>query len=616
MARSTSARAYRGVSSSSRRDTQTSIAIGRAVTDTGRVKTVRGKLVVLVLVCVAPAIVGAVLRSRESERDMMEQVERRVNGANRRFGLEMDEYQENAKLALSLAEHSTKFGKAVAERDAAGASRLVARLGDLYKHRVVIAADAAGKVLAAANAEHGPRSLGPAAGPDFARLLAGEPLAGISPVTFDGGRGYALVTAAPVRVDGAQVGAIALLTPISAAYLEYLEPKLNADLSLRVNGKLVASCPDHPLPELDAQKDSVVFKETGGKLFAVKNFRPEKLQRPGMDLEITASRDVTELRDELRRDTLVHLGGLALLTVVVLALALRFASRIGRAVGAISEAAQKVRAGQYVTAPVVRSGDELESLAVGFNAMVEGLRERDQLRETFGRYVTRQVADHLMKGNVSLGGELVAVTVLFSDIRSFTTISETMEPRALLDFLNEYFSGMVESVMRHHGVVDKFIGDAIMAVFGAPVPHADDPLHAVKAALDMRARLGEVNVRFKARGLPEIKTGIGLHSGRVVAGNMGHVDRMEYTVIGDAVNLASRLEGLTKELGCDVILSQDLLDQVAASVEVAPLRMVKVKGRDREIMVYRLIGLKEAAPAPAPAEAQAAPQAGLEPASA
>jgi adenylate cyclase len=585
------------------------------------VKTVRGKLVVLVLVCVAPAIVGAVLRSRESERDMMEQVERRVNGANRRFGLEMDEYQENAKLALSLAEHSTKFGKAVAERDAAGAARLVARLGDLYKHRVVIAADAAGQVLAAANAEHGPRSLGPEAGADFARLLAGESLAGISPVKLDGGSGYAIVTAEPVRQDGPggkQVGAIALLTPISAAYLEYLEPKLNADLSLRVNGKLVASCPDHPLPELDAQRGNVAFKEVSGKLFAVKNFRPEKLQRPGMDLEITASRDVTELRDELRRDTLVHLGGLAVLTLIVLALALRFASRIGHSVGAISEAAQKVKAGQYVTAPVVRSGDELESLALGFNAMVEGLRERDQLRDTFGRYVTRQVADHLMKGNVSLGGQLVPVTVLFSDIRSFTTISETMEPRALLDFLNEYFSGMVESVMRHHGVVDKFIGDAIMAVFGAPVPNADDPLHAVKAALDMRARLGEVNARFKARGLPEIKTGIGLHSGQVVAGNMGHVDRMEYTVIGDAVNLASRLEGLTKELGCDVILSQDLLDQVAASVEVEPLRMVKVKGRDQQIMVYRLIGLKEPAAAAAPSseEPAAAPQAGLEPASA
>jgi adenylate cyclase len=580
-------------------------------------RTVRGKLVLLVVACVAPAIVGAVLRAREDQSDMKAQVERRVNGANRRFGQEMDDYQENAKLALSLAEQSTKFQQAVAAHDASGAERLVKRISTLYKHRVVLAADRQGVILAAGNAEHGPRSLSPDASPDFARLLAGEPLAGIIQVRWADTIGYALVSAEPVRVGDAQVGAIALLTPVSNDYLAVLEPKLNADLALRINGKLVASCPDHPLPTLDAQTSTVVFKESGGKLFAVKNFRPEKLQRPGMSVEITASRDVTELRDELWRDTYVQLGGLGALMVVVLAVALRFASRIGGAVGAISEAARQVKEGNYVTVPVVPSGDELQGLAGDFNSMVEGLRERDLLRDTFGRYVTRQVADHLMKGNVSLGGELIPVTVLFSDIRSFTTISETMEPRALLDFLNEYFSGMVESVMRHHGVVDKFIGDSIMAVFGPPVPSPEDPLHAIKAALDMRARLREVNATFKARGLPEIRTGIGLHSGQVVAGNMGHVDRMEYTVIGDAVNLASRLEGLTKELGCDVILSQALLDQVAGAVEVEALRLVKVKGRDQEIMVYRLVGLRSEAPAetvPAAADGSVATE--LEPASA
>jgi adenylate cyclase len=167
-----------------------------------------------------------------------------------------------------------------------------------------------------------------------------------------------------------------------------------------------------------------------------------------------------------------------------------------------------------------------------------------------------------------------------------------MEPPALLDFLNEYFSGMVESVLNHHGVVDKFIGDAIMAVFGAPVPQPDDPLQAVKAALEMRTRLAKINETFKARGLPEIRTGIGLHSGQVVAGNMGHVERMEYTVIGDAVNLASRLEGLTKELQCDVVLSEDLYKQVEDHVLAEPLQRIKVKGRDQDVMVYRLVGLR------------------------
>jgi adenylate cyclase len=557
--------------------------------------TVRIKLIALVLACVTPAIVGAVLRSRETEQDMLGQVERRVNGTNRRFAEELDEAQLNANLALSLTKHAVRFQQALSEHDAAGADRTIRLLAEAYTDRIILASDRRGAVLARGGIDRGPASLGPESSPRFAELLAGQPLSGFMEVQFKDGPGYAMVTAAPVREADVQVGAIALLTPMTAAYLEYLEPKLSADLSLRVNEKVVAACADHPAPDLESHADTAVLKEVGAKVFALKTFRPEKLQHPDMEVEITASRDVTELRDEVRKDLYLNLGGLGLVLLVVLGLALRFASRMGGAVRSISEAAGSVKAGKYVHAPVMHTGDELESLALDFNAMVEGLKERDRLRETFGRYVTRQVADHLLKGNVSLGGELVPVTVLFSDIRSFTSISESMEPRALLDFLNEYFTGMVESVMLHNGVVDKFIGDAIMAVFGAPVPHPDDPLHAVKAALDMRARLEKINDAFRERGLPELRTGIGLHSGQVVAGNMGHAERMEYTVIGDAVNLASRLEGMTKELKCDVILSEDLFKQVERYVDTEPLHKIKVKGRDQEVMVYRLIGLKPGA---------------------
>jgi len=559
-------------------------------------RTVRFKLVALVLACVLPAVVGAVLRSRAAERDMLDQVERRVNASNRRFGEELDEYQANSKLALSLAQHAVKFQQALAARDAAGADAMVKRLADVYAQRIILASDSKGVVLARASADRGPASLGPESSPAFADLLAGKALTGMIHVRFtdDPDNGYAMVSAVPVRVDGVEVGALALLTPVTASYLEYLEPKLSADLSIRVNEKVVAACSDHPAPDLESHAGTAVLKEVGDKLFALKTFRPEQLQRPDMEVEVTATRDITELRDQTRKALYVQLGGLGIVLAVVLALALRFASRMGGAVRSISEAAGMVKEGKYVHAPVIRTGDELESLALNFNAMVEGLKERDRLRETFGRYVTRQVADHLMKvGNMNLGGELVPVTVLFSDIRAFTSISETMEPRALLDFLNEYFSGMVESVMLHNGVVDKFIGDAIMAVFGAPVPQPDDPLHAVKAALEMRARLLKINERFKERGLPELRTGIGLHSGQVVAGNMGHAERMEYTVIGDAVNLASRLEGMTKELQCDVVLSEDLFKQVESHVDAEPLRKIKVKGRDQEVMVYRLIGLKQ-----------------------
>ncbi len=556
-------------------------------------RTVRLKLVALVFACVTPALVAAVLRSREAERTLLEQVTRRVDRVSPNFSEELAEYQKNARLTLTLTTSSPAFQRALATRDPERAARWVKRLGEVYRHRIIVFADETGAIVAKGNAERAPKSLAADSSPAFVDLLAGKPLTGMIDVELANGPGFALVCAEPVLSEEEQVGAAALLTPISDRYFGRLEPKLSADLALRVNGKLVAASPNHPAREVESDAAAPVLKQVGDKLVAIKTFRPEELQRPGMNVTLTAARDVTLLRDTVRKSLYRELGGLAVALAIVLYVALRFASRLGHAVRAISDAAGQVKDGKYVTLPALETGDELERLGVDFNAMVQGLKERDRLRDTFGRYVTRQVAEHLMKGNMNLGGELVPVTVLFSDIRSFTSISESMEPRALLDFLNEYFSGMVESVMRHHGVVDKFIGDAIMAVFGAPVPEPDDALHAIQAALEMRERLIQINVAFKARGLPEIRTGIGLHYGQVVAGNMGHVERMEYTVIGDTVNVASRLEGMTKDLKSDIVMSEALFLQVKDHVIAEPLERIHVKGRDGDLKVYRLLGLKE-----------------------
>jgi adenylate cyclase len=557
-------------------------------------KTVRAKLIALVLACMAPALASAVLRAREAESTLLDQATRRVDRVNGTIATEVEESRSYAKLALVLVQHADKFQQALAAHDHTGAERLVGVLADVYKSRIVLAADARGDLVAVGNPKRAPKSLRAEASPAFADLLAGKPLHGMIPVTFADGDGYALCAAEPVLLDGKQVGAVALITPISDTYLDHLRKKVDADLALWVDGKLVAASSGNPNPELTSRAPQAVLEEAGGKLYALKTFKPEALQRPGQVVELTASRDATELRQR-SRELLLHSA--LLLGPVLLAglgIALFLARRIGHGVRAISGAAAKIKKGEYVMVPEPAQKDELGLLALDFNAMVQGLIERDRLRETFGRYVTRQVADHLLAGKVELGGELVPVTVLFSDIRSFTSISERMPPRELLDFLNVYFSGMVESVMTHDGVVDKFIGDAIMAVFGAPVPHAGDALNAIKAALDMRKRLAKMNEGFRAAGAPEIRAGIGLHSGEVVAGNMGHVERMEYTVIGDAVNLASRLEGMTKEFDADVLLSEDLYLQVKDSVEAVPLRRIHVKGREQDVMVYSLKGLRVA----------------------
>jgi len=258
----------------------------------------------------------------------------------------------------------------------------------------------------------------------------------------------------------------------------------------------------------------------------------------------------------------------------------------------VNDALKKLEVQEYAHIQGVETGDEIEDLANGFNLMVDGLKERDKLRTTFGKYMTASVMDHLMSGKVQLGGETLTVSILFSDIRSFTTISENMDAQALVGLLNEYFTEMVGIVMSEDGVVDKYIGDAIMAVFGAPVSKQDDAIRAVRAAVKMRSALVHLNERLAPRGLGPLRTGIGVHTGEVVAGNIGSERRMEYTVIGDAVNLASRLESNTKDLAVGVLISEDTWELVKGHITARPVKEITVKGRARPVMTYEVLGIE------------------------
>jgi adenylate cyclase len=257
----------------------------------------------------------------------------------------------------------------------------------------------------------------------------------------------------------------------------------------------------------------------------------------------------------------------------------------------VNVALKKLEKQEYVHVDAIRTGDELDDLAAGFNTMVDGMLERDKLKTTMGKYMTASVMDHLMSGQVQLGGETLTVTILFTDIRSFTTLSEKMNAQELVGLLNEYFTEMVGIVMDGDGVVDKYIGDAIMAVFGAPVPKPDDAKNAVIAAVRMRQGLRVLNKRLVARGMQELRTGIGIHTGEVVAGNIGSERRMEYTVIGDAVNLASRLESSTKDLGVHVLISEDTWKLVKDVVVTRPVKEITVKGRKQPVMTYEVLGI-------------------------
>jgi adenylate cyclase len=218
-------------------------------------------------------------------------------------------------------------------------------------------------------------------------------------------------------------------------------------------------------------------------------------------------------------------------------------------------------------------------------------RERRHIRQLFGRYVSNDVIDQLMADPslVRLGGQRREMTVLFSDIRGFTAASERATPEAVVGQLNEYFGQMVEVLFRHRGTLDKFVGDMVMGLFGAPMPddrHAD---HAVAAALDMVETLDRLNEKWRREGKPELNIGIGINTGEMIAGNIGSEAIMSYTVIGDAVNLGSRLESLNKEYGTRILISEHTRAALTTDVETRAIGNVTVKGRSQAVGVFEVL---------------------------
>lgn len=220
-----------------------------------------------------------------------------------------------------------------------------------------------------------------------------------------------------------------------------------------------------------------------------------------------------------------------------------------------------------------------------------GEREKEIIKKLFSRYVAADVLRELLRNpaQVELGGKEVEVTVLFSDIRGFTSLSEKLEPTALVRLLNRYFEAMTAPILEQRGVLDKYIGDAIMAFWGAPLADAMQADHAVRAALDMKKALAKLNEDFRAEGIPEIATGIGIYTGKAVVGNVGSSARFDYTVIGDTVNAASRLEGQTKEFGVPIIIGEQTKKQLTENYTLKKLGSVKVKGKEEMLDIYSVL---------------------------
>jgi class 3 adenylate cyclase len=312
---------------------------------------------------------------------------------------------------------------------------------------------------------------------------------------------------------------------------------------------------------------------------------------------LVPERDYTEQIDAEAR-LAVLLGVLALGVALVGGIAV--ASWIAHPLRELAQVARRIRLGQLDVAVEARSRDEIGVLAGAMNDMAVALRDRDFIRETLGRYVSPELAAQVLRDReaLQLGGEVREVTMLMSDLRGFSELSERLGPSAMIGLLNRYLAAMTPVIQQHRGIIDEFIGDAIFVLFGAPFGRPDDTERAVRCAAAMQEALAIFNLDSRERGLPELAMGIGLHVGPVVAGNIGGPDRVKYGVVGPAVNRTARIQALTA--GGEVLMSDALLLRVSSIVSVAPGRSERVKGVSEPIVVHRLLEVK-APPAAPPA---------------
>jgi class 3 adenylate cyclase len=306
--------------------------------------------------------------------------------------------------------------------------------------------------------------------------------------------------------------------------------------------------------------------------------------------------DAAEALAPIRSLAAEYCIGLFLLLLLCSIVGWQLVTAINKPVGRLVRFARIVQGGDLTQRVEVIGHDEIGQLGGALNEMVRGLGERDRMKEIFGRYVTTQVSEKILKGQINLGGKRRCLTMLFSDIRNFTAMAETMAPEDVVSFLNEYFSEMVDAVFEQSGVLDKFIGDGLLAVFGSIEEMPDHPRRAVLTALRMKALLGKINGERGAVGKPPIAIGIGVHTDEVVVGNIGSRQRLEYTVIGDGVNTCSRVESLNKTFGTTILITEATYLALGEGFNCREMPEAELKGKTHVPKIYEVISFSGSPP--------------------
>ena len=300
----------------------------------------------------------------------------------------------------------------------------------------------------------------------------------------------------------------------------------------------------------------------------------------------------------------VELGVAGVSLMLAVGTALYVGQTIIRPLRQLEASMHRVESGDFEATSAIASDDEIGHLAAAFNRMVSGLKREALVRDLFGQYVSPQVARLAIEKEGSLEGQVVECTVLFVDIRRFTGLAEVLPPARLIGTLNRYFERMLEVVESEGGIVNKFGGDSLLAVFGSPLnPSPNHAESAVRASLGMNAALADFNREQVADEMPELRVGFGLATGELVAGNVGSDRKLEYTVIGDPVNLAARLQELTPELGANILMSAETARRADKVARLRSLGEIEVRGRAGRVEVFSVEGPMPAALPPVSASA-------------
>ena len=266
----------------------------------------------------------------------------------------------------------------------------------------------------------------------------------------------------------------------------------------------------------------------------------------------------------------------------------KYSRNLKRVISIQLDVMEEVTNGNFDSRVPLVSNDEFGQIASKTNDLIHGLRERDVCYMSFGKYVTPEIRDRILNGRIPVNGERTEGTLLFSDLRDFTRYVDVTEPEEVIKSMREYFTAMEKAIRKFHGIVLQYVGDEIEAVFGVPINLEDHPDLAVQAALEMRKGLDELNRERIGKGKQPFEHGIGIHTGRLLAGNTGSQDRLSYALIGGTVNLASRIAGLNKTFGSDILVSSATVERLHQTFPLTEQPEQMVKGYSKPITVYRI----------------------------